>query len=114
MPIAERQVGGVTIIDLSGKLASSQDSGILKDKVASLLFQGRKHILLNLSGLTYVDSGGLGELVASLATAKKQGGIVKLTNLSERVQDLMILTKLLAVFDVHDEEAAAVASFPAQ
>ncbi len=111
MPISERQVGTVTIIDLSGKLASSDDSGKLKDKVTSVFFQGRKQVLINLSGLTYIDSGGLGELVACLATARRQDGVIKLANLGRRVQDLLIMTKLLNVFDVHDSEASAIASF---
>ncbi|OFW46358.1 MAG: anti-anti-sigma factor [Acidobacteria bacterium RIFCSPLOWO2_12_FULL_67_14b] len=111
MPIAERQVGAVTVIDLSGKLASSEESGKLKDKVSSVFFQGRKQVLVNLGGLTYMDSGGLGELVACLATAKRSGGAIKLANLGKRVQDLLIMTKLLAVFDVYDTEAEALTSF---
>jgi anti-sigma B factor antagonist len=111
MPIAERQIGDVTIVDLSGKLASSEDSGILKEKVTSVFFQGRKKVLINLKDLSYMDSSGLGELVSCLATAKKNNGEVKLSNLGRRVQDLMIMTKLLAVFDVHDTEAGALTSF---
>jgi len=111
MPIAERQVGAVTVIDLSGKLASSEESGKLKDKVSSVFFQGRKQVLVNLSGLTYMDSGGLGELVSCLATAKRSAGVIKLSNLGKRVQDLLIMTKLLAVFDVYDTEAEALTSF---
>lgn len=111
MPIAERQVGDVTIIDLSGKLASTEDSGILKEKVTSVFFQGNKKVLINLKDLTYMDSSGLGELVSCLATARKNNGEVKLSNLGKRVQDLMIMTKLLAVFDVHDAEAGALTSF---
>lgn len=113
MPISERQVGAVTVIDLSGKLASSEDSGHLKDKVTSVFFQGRKQVLLNLEGLTYIDSSGLGELVACLATARRASGVVKLANLGKRIQDLLILTKLLTVFDVYDSEAEAIASFTA-
>lgn len=111
MPISERQVGAVTVIDLSGKLASSDDSGHLKDKVTSVFFQDRKQVLLNLDGLTYIDSSGLGELVACLATARRANGVIKLANLGKRVQDLLILTKLLTVFDVYDSEAEAIASF---
>lgn len=111
MPISERQVGEVTVIDLSGKLASSDDSGKLKEKVTSVFFQGRKQVLINLSGLSYIDSGGLGELVACLATAKRNQGVIKLANMGKRVQDLLIMTKLLAVFDVYDSETEALASF---
>ena len=111
MPIAERQIGDVTIIDLSGKLANSDDSGILKEKVTSVFFQGRKKVLINLKDLSYMDSSGLGELVSCLATAKRNNGEIKLSNLGKRVQDLMIMTKLLAVFDVHDTEAGALTAF---
>ena len=111
MPIAERQVGAVTVIDLSGKLATSEESGHLKDKVTSVFFQGRTQVLLNLSELTYIDSNGLGEIVACLATARRANGTIKLSNAGKRVQDLLILTKLLAVFDVFDSEAEAIASF---
>jgi len=111
MPISERQVGAVTVIDISGKLASADDSGHLKDKVTSVFFQGKKQVLLNLDGLTYIDSSGLGEIVACLATARRSEGVIKLSNLGKRVQDLLILTKLLAVFDVYDTEAEAIASF---
>jgi anti-sigma B factor antagonist len=111
MPIAERQIGDVTIIDLSGKLASSDDSGILKEKVTSVFFQGHKKVLINLKDLSYMDSSGLGEIVSCLATARKNNGEVKLANLGKRVQDLMIMTKLLAVFDVYDSEASALTSF---
>jgi anti-sigma B factor antagonist len=111
MPIAERQVGTVTVVDLSGKLASSDESGRLKEKVTSVFFQGRKQVLINLSGLSYMDSSGLGELVSCLATAKRSGGVIKLANMGKRVQDLLIMTKLLAVFDVYDSEAEAIASF---
>lgn len=111
MPIAERHIGDVTIIDLSGKLANSEDSGILKEKVTSVFFQGNKKVLINLKDLSYMDSSGLGELVSCLATARRNNGEVKLSNLGKRVQDLMIMTKLLAVFDVHDTEAGALTAF---
>ena len=111
MPIAERQIGDVTIVDLSGKLASSEESGVLKEKVTSVFFQGHKKVLINVKDLSYIDSSGLGELVACLATARRNSGEVKLANLGKRVQDLMIMTKLLAVFDVHDSEASALTAF---
>ena len=111
MPITERQLGPVTVIDVTGKLTSSDQTGRLKDKVASLLFQDRKQIVLNLGALTYLDSAGLGEMVSCYSTAVRQGGTVKLANLHKRIQELLIITKLHAVFDVHESEAAAVASF---
>jgi anti-sigma B factor antagonist len=111
MPISERQLGAVTVIDLSGKLASSEDSGTLKDKISSVFFQGHKQVVINLAGLSYMDSSGLGELVACLATAKRNGGAIKLVNMGKRVQDLLIMTKLLNVFDVYDTEDLALTSF---
>ena len=111
MPISERHVGDVTIIDLSGKLASSDESGNLNVKVTSVFFQGHKKVLINVKDLSYIDSSGLGELVACLATARRSTGEVKLANLGKRVQDLMIMTKLLNVFDVHDSEASALTAF---
>jgi anti-sigma B factor antagonist len=110
MQISERKVGGVTIVDVSGKLVSSE-GGRLKDKVTSLVFQGEKQIVLNLGEVTYVDSSGLGELVACHGTAVRGGGVVKLANIGKRIQDLLVMTKLLTVFDSHDSEDAAVRSF---
>ena len=110
-PISERQIGDVTIIDLSGKLSNSDESGHLKEKVTSVFFQGRKQVLINVKDLSYIDSSGLGELVACLATARRNNGEVKVANLGKRVQDLMIMTKLLNVFDVHDSEESALTSF---
>ncbi len=112
MTITERQVGSVTVLDLGGKL-TSDSSGRLKDKVASLLFQDQKQILMNLAELTYMDSAGLGEMVASHSTASRQGGRVKLTNVGKRIEDLLVLTRLLTVFDVHDTEEEALRSFGA-
>ena len=111
MPVSERQIGDVTIIDLSGKLSNSDESGHLKEKVSSVFFQGHKKVLINVKDLSYIDSSGLGELVACLATARRNNGEVKIANLGKRVQDLMIMTKLLNVFDVHDSEESALTSF---
>ena len=111
MPISERQIGDVTVIDLSGKLSNSDESGHLKEKVSSVFFQGRKQVLINVKDLSYIDSSGLGELVACLATARRNNGEVKISNLGKRVQDLMIMTKLLAVFDAHDSEESALTAF---
>jgi anti-sigma B factor antagonist len=112
MQMSERKVGGVTIIDLSGRLAAGDGTGRLKDKVTSLVFQGEKQIVLNVADLSYVDSAGLGEFIASHGMAAKGGGTVKLANLGRRLKDLLIMTKLLSVFESHDSEDAAVASFP--
>jgi|SRR5688572_2131151 anti-sigma B factor antagonist len=114
MQIGERKVRGVTVIDISGKFGAGDGAGQLKDKVTSLLFQGEKNIVLNVGNLTYVDSSGLGEMVASHGTAKRGGGELKLANIGKRLKDLLVMTKLLAVFESHDSEDAAVASFSNQ
>jgi anti-sigma B factor antagonist len=111
MQITERKVGAVTVIDMTGKFAAGEGSGRLQDKVTSLIFQGEKEIVLNLGKLSYVDSAGLGEIVASHGIARRGGGKIKLANISKRLQDVMVMTKLLAVFESHDTEDAAVASF---
>ncbi len=111
MAIAERHIGSVTIVDLSGKLTSSDQSGKLKEKVDALLAQDRKQIVLNLGEVTYVDSAGLGEIVSCYSTARRQSATVSLANLHKRVQELLVITKLHAVFDVYESEKAAIDSF---
>ncbi|HXG88800.1 MAG TPA: STAS domain-containing protein [Vicinamibacterales bacterium] len=111
MNLSERKVGGVTVIDVSGKMAAGDGAGNLKDKVTSLVFQGEKNIILNVAELSYVDSSGLGEMVACHGTAIRGGGTVKIANMGKRLQDLMVMTKLLNVFEAHDSEDAAVRSF---
>ena len=113
MTIQERAVGPVTVLDLDGKLVLGDGDMLLKDKVHSLVFQGRKQLLLNLGGVSYVDSSGLGALVATMVTAKNNGGQIKLVNLTKRLQDLLSIAKLLTVFETFDNEAEAVRSFPA-
>jgi anti-sigma B factor antagonist len=111
MRITERVVGSVTVLDLSGKLALDDGNGLLKDKVHSLLNQGRMQIALNLAEVTYVDSAGLGELVAAQGTVTKNGGQIKVFNLTKRVSDLLTITKVLTVFDTYNSEAEALAAF---
>jgi anti-sigma B factor antagonist len=113
MTIQERVVGTVTVLDLNGKLVLGDGDTLLKDKIHSLVFQSRKNIVLNLGGVSYVDSSGLGAIVASFVTAKNNGGQVKLLNLTTRLQDLLTIAKLLTVFETFDTEADAVRSFPA-
>ena len=112
MQISERTVGDVVIVDLSGKVTLG-DGGdvVLKDKIQSLLQQGQKKVLLNLSDVTYVDSAGLGQIVQSYATVMRSGGSLKLLNVTKRIKDLLSITKLLTVFECHDSEAEAVTSF---
>jgi anti-sigma B factor antagonist len=112
MHISERSVGEVMIVDVSGKITLG-DGGdaILKDKMQSLMQQGKKHVLLNLGEVSYVDSAGLGEIVQAYATMSKGGGALKLLNTTKRIKDLLAITKLLTVFECHDNEAEAVKSF---
>ena len=113
MTIQERASGAVQILDLNGKLVLGDGDVLLKDKVHSLVFQGRKQIVLNLGSVSYVDSSGLGALIAASLTAKNNGGEIKLLNLTKRIQDLLSIAKLATVFETFDNEAVAVASFPA-
>ena len=111
MEINERKVGDITIVDISGRMVASENPGRLKDKVTSLVFQGNKKIVLNLGNVNYVDSAGLGEMVACHGSAVRGGGEVKLANTGARIKDLLVMTKLLTVFDAHDNEDAAIKSF---
>ena len=114
MTIEERVAGAVLVLDLNGRLVLNEGAGLLKDKVRSAVYQGRKQIVLNLSGVSYMDSTGLGELIAAYATVTREGGSIKVANLTQRVSDLLAITKVLTVFDVYESEADALNSFPAQ
>ena len=114
MTIQERASGSVTILDLNGKLVLGDGDTLLKDKIHSLVFQSRKSIVVNMGGVSYVDSSGLGALVASSMTAKNNGGQIKLVNLTKRLHDLLVISKLVNVFDTYDREDEAIRSFPAQ
>jgi anti-sigma B factor antagonist len=113
MELSRRDLGNVTVLDLSGRLTSTDGSGRLKDKVSSLIFEGHKNIVLNLANLSYVDSAGLGEMVACHTTAAKSGGAIKLAHTTGKMKDLLSITKLLTVFDAYDTEAQAVSAFNA-
>jgi anti-sigma B factor antagonist len=114
MQISERAVGGVVIVEVSGKVTLGEGGDtILKDKIGSLVQQGHTKLLLNLGDVPYVDSAGLGEIVQAYATVKKNGGALKLLNATKRIKDLLSITKLLTVFECHDNEAEAVKSFGA-
>jgi anti-sigma B factor antagonist len=106
-----RRVGNVAVMDLSGKITLGESTGILRDELRSLLSQGTKNIVLNMAGVTYVDSAGLGELVGAYTTATNQGGSVKLLNMQGKMRDLMQITKLHTIFPSFENEQAAVASF---
>jgi anti-sigma B factor antagonist len=111
MTVSERAVGSVTILDIEGALSAGEGADRLRDKVRSLLQQGQKQFVVNLAGVPYMDSGGLGELVQAFATTQKQGGTLKLMNTTRRLHDLLVITKLVTVFETYDNEAAALASF---
>ena len=111
MKTSLRQVDGVTIMDCSGRITLGEGSVILRDQVRELLTKGQKKILLNLGDVNYIDSSGIGELVSAYTTAKNQGGELKLLNLTKKVHDLLQITKLYTVFDVKDDETAAIKAF---
>ena len=112
MEIEERVVGGVTIITVTGDITLNKGGDvILKDKINSVLQQGHKKLLLDLGGVAYVDSAGLGQLVQVKVTASRSGAELKLLNITKRLQDLLVVTRLSTVFDSYEDEAAALASF---
>jgi anti-sigma B factor antagonist len=106
-----RLVGGVTIVDLSGRIVLGDGSTALRDLVRNLISEGNKKILLNLRNVDYIDSSGLGELVSAFTSMRSGGGALKLLNLSKRVQALLQITKLYTVFDITDDEATSLKSF---
>ena len=106
-----RQVGDVTVIDVSGRITLGEGSSVIRDEIRALTGQGNKKILLNLGDVTYIDSSGIGELVSGYTSMTNAGGVLKLLNLTKRVKDLLQITKLYTVFDVYEDEAHAVRSF---
>ena len=111
MQIEERTVGDVVVLDLKGKITLGQGDELLKDKVNSLVNQGHRKIVLNLADVPYVDSAGLGEIVRTYTTVSRQGGSLKLLNLTKRITDLLAITKLLTIFETFEAEKDAVRSF---
>ena len=111
MQIEERAVGDVMILDLKGKITLGEGDELLKDKINSLVNQGHRKIILNLAGVPYIDSAGLGEIVRTYTTVSRQGGKLKLLNLTKRIQDLLAITKLLTVFETYESESDALKSF---
>jgi len=106
-----RTVDSVSIVDVSGRITLGEGCTQLRELIRDLLSKGQKNILLNLADVTYIDSSGIGELVSGYTGVARQGGALKLLNLTKKVHDLLQITKLYTVFDVHDDEAKAVASF---
>lgn len=113
MQIEERAVGDVTVLDLKGRVTLGEGDELLKDKVNSLINQGRRKLVLNLAEVPYIDSAGLGEIVRTYTTVSRQGGSLKLLSLTKRITDLLSITKLLTVFEYFDSEDEAVKSFSA-
>lgn len=111
MEISERTIGALTILDLSGKLTISDGAQLLKDKSESLVFQDRKQIIVNLAAVPYIDSGGLGQLVACYTTLAKAGGRLTLLNVNTKNHDLLSITKLVSVFETFDTEREAIESY---
>jgi len=106
-----RQVGDVTVIDVAGRITLGEGSSVLRDALRDLVSKNQKKILLNLGEVSYIDSSGIGELVSGFTTVTNGGGALKLLNLNKRVKDLLQITKLYTVFDVHEDEASAIRSF---
>lgn len=111
MELHERHIGNVVVLDLEGELTLGAESTRLKDKINSVLHAGIRNILVNLGGVTYIDSGGLGQLVACLTTVTRESGQLRLVNLGKRSRDLLAMTKLVTVFDTYDTEQEALGSF---
>jgi anti-sigma B factor antagonist len=106
-----REIDGIVIIDLSGRITLGEGSALLRRMVHELLQKGQKKIILNLADVNYIDSSGIGELVSGFTTARNTGGELKLLHLTKKVHDLLQITKLYTVFDVHSDERTAAASF---
>ena len=111
--MTDREVDGVSVVTLDGRIVLGEESNTFREKLKSLLAEGNKKIVLNMVKIKYIDSSGLGTLVAAHVSAKTQGASVRLCNLGEKFHEVMQITKLLTVFDVYDTEAAAVSSFQA-
>jgi anti-sigma B factor antagonist len=111
MTTSSRNVGDIAIVDISGRIVLGEESAALRNVISELLKNGQKKILLNLGDVTYIDSSGLGQLVSTFTTVRRQNGELKLFNLNNKVHDVLQITKLYTVFDISNDEAAAVKSF---
>jgi anti-sigma B factor antagonist len=111
LKISERQEGDVTVLDMDGRITIGEGSVALRSAIRRLLEEGKKNILLNLAGVGYIDSSGIGELVSSYTAINKEGGQLKLLSLTEKLRDLLTITKLLTVFDAYDTEEDALSNF---
>ncbi len=109
--LGTRQVGDVSVLDVAGRITLGEGSSAMRDALSDMVSKGQKKILLNLGEVSYIDSSGIGELVSGFTTVTNQGGQLKLLGLNKRVKDLLQITKLYTVFEVHDDEAGAIRSF---
>ena len=109
--LSTRQVGNVTVIDVAGRITLGEGSSALRETLRDMVAKNQTKILLNLADVTYIDSSGIGELVSGYTTVTNTGGSLKLLNLNKRVKDLLQITKLYTVFEVHEDEAAAIRSY---
>jgi anti-sigma B factor antagonist len=110
--MTDRDVNGITVIDIEGRIVLGEESNAFRERVKSLLAAGKKKIVLNMAQVSYIDSAGLGTLVATFHSARSQGATLKLVNLGAKFKEVLQVTKLMTVFDTYDNEAAAVQSFP--
>ena len=111
MKATNRQVDGVAVVDMSGRITLGEGSVVLRDTIRDLIGKGSKKILLNLGDVTYIDSSGIGELVSAFTAVRREGGELKLLHLTKKVHDLLQITKLYTVFDIKDDEATAIKAF---
>src|SRR5882762_2024008 len=111
LDINARQAGDITILDLNGSVRMGEGAVALRNSIRGLIDGGKKKILLNLGGVKNIDSSGIGELIANYTTLTRDGGQLKLLNLTEKIRDLLVITKLLTVFDSYDDEAEALNNF---
>jgi anti-sigma B factor antagonist len=111
--MSERDVNGVTVVDIDGRIVLGEESNSFREKIKSLLAAGKKKIVLNLANVVYIDSAGLGTLVATFHSASSQGATLKMTNLGAKFKEVLQVTKLMTVFDTYESETAAIQSFGA-
>jgi len=109
--MTDRQIDGVDVVEIEGRIVLGEESNTFREKVKSLLASGNKKVVLNMAQVSYIDSAGLGTLVATFHSAKTQGATLKLANLGTKFKEVLQVTKLMTVFDTYDSEAAAVQSF---
>jgi anti-sigma B factor antagonist len=109
--MTDRDVNGITVVDIEGRIVLGEESNSFRERVKSLLAAGKKKVVLNMANVSYIDSAGLGTLVATFHSARSQGATLKLANLGAKFKEVLQVTKLMTVFDTYDNEAAAVQSF---